>query len=396
MEQRRYELQRNWSKWCTEGLSNVAIAKKLGCHEWTVRKDIKALGLERGQKPTPLPPPEVVPPTVEERVDEHRTKKRLRTTARENKKFLQEIDCLKEQLEVALAITDHRSEYKIPHKKSSAKSEAVAVCLMSDTHIEEIVHRYQTSGLNSYNKEICEERMGRYFRHVVKLIKQNQEHTTIKTLVYAVIGDLISGWIHPELIESNRLSPIEAILEMQGYLEEGVKYILKHTDLNILIPTASGNHGRSTFKVHMSTEAENSFEYMLYCWLAKTFENEPRVTVLVNKGYHTYVDIWPNYVIRFHHGHEIKSSGGQSGIAGSGTKMIKKWDEGRRADLDCFGHFHQLYRHTKFVCNGSMVGIGAYSSRRGFSPERPQQAFFLIDKSVGMTVFCPIVLVEDR
>ena len=75
----------------------------------------------------------------------------------------------------------------------------------------------------------------------------------------------------------------------------------------------------------------------MYASLASEFEHEPRVTIMLNKGYHTYVDVWDNFIIRFHHGHSMRYLGGQSGIAGPATRMIKNWNEGRSANLDCFG-----------------------------------------------------------
>jgi hypothetical protein len=89
--------------------------------------------------------------------------------------------------------------------------------------------------------------------------------------------------------------------------------------------------------------------------------------------------------------------GGQSGIAGPANRMIKNWNEGRHANMDFFCHFHQLYLHPTFVCNGSLIGAGAYSWRGGFRPEAPRQAFFLIDRSTRMvTGWNPIILTEDR
>lgn len=365
--------------------TTAELAEDLKVSRRTIQQDLKDLGIE----PFHGTSVEEIIKVVRGKHDLSREKKQTRDLA--NKVMKQDME-----LEAALAVSKHRASYKIPHGAKSKSSEAVAVALASDWHVEETVHGYQVADLNTFNEEVCKTRIERYFRHLAKLVEKERQATKIKTLVLWLGGDFISGFIHDELIEGNRLMPIDAILECQMHLASGIKYLLEHTDLELVIPTSSGNHGRTTAKVHLSTESGNSLEYFMYCTLARMFEGNPRVTFMLNRGYHTYLSVWDNFIIRFHHGHSMRYLGGQSGIAGPATRMIKNWNEGRHANLDCFGHFHQLYRHGTFVGNGSLIGPGAYSWRGGFSPERPQQAFFLVDRDLGLTVFCPIILTEDR
>jgi len=38
-------------------------------------------------------------------------------------------------------------------------------------------------------------------------------------------------------------------------------------------------------------------------------------------------------------------------------------DKARHADLDVFGHFHQLKNLGNWVCNGSIIGYNAFALR---------------------------------
>jgi hypothetical protein len=60
--------------------------------------------------------------------------------------------------------------------------------------------------------------------------------------------------------------------------------------------------------------------------------------------------------VRFHHGHSIRYAGGVGGIYIPTNKAIAQWNKGRHADLDVFGHFHQLRDGGNFICNGSLIG----------------------------------------
>jgi hypothetical protein len=78
------------------------------------------------------------------------------------------------------------------------------------------------------------------------------------------------------------------------------------------------------------------------------------------------------------------------------NKAVAQWNKLRHVQLDVCGHFHQLLDGGNWIVNGSLVGYSAFalSIKAGYEP--PQQAFFLIDKTVGKTLVCPIILTENR
>jgi hypothetical protein len=184
-------------------------------------------------------------------------------------------------------------------------------------------------------------------------------------------------------------------MEAQEYIASGIRYLLDNSSLKLVIPCASGNHGRITKKVHVSTEAGNSLERMMYASLAQRFAKEPRVTFLIHDGYHTYVEMYGK-VVRFHHGHSVRFSGGVGGLTIPMNKAIAQWNRGQRADLDVIGHYHTFFDGGNFIVNGSLIGFNAFALSIKASPEPPVQAFFLIDSRHGKTVVCPVILDHDR
>jgi hypothetical protein len=130
----------------------------------------------------------------------------------------------------------------------------------------------------------------------------------------------------------------------------------------------------------------------MYHNLANHFKNEKRIRFLIPRGYLSYVDV-AGFVMRFHHGHAIKYGGGIGGIFISAFKAISQWDKAKRADLDVFGHFHQVKDGGKFISNGSLVGYNAYALRIKADFEKPKQVFFLVDHArKEKTTTCPIFL----
>lgn len=127
----------------------------------------------------------------------------------------------------------------------------------------------------------------------------------------------------------------------------------------------------------------------MYHNLARLFKGNPRVKFLISPSYHSYLKVY-DYVLRFHHGHNIKYQGGVGGLFVPAFKAISQWNKGHRADWDFWGHFHQLRDGGNFICNGSLIGYNAYALSIKAEFEKPKQAFILIDKKRGKTIVTPI------
>ena len=84
--------------------------------------------------------------------------------------------------------------------------------------------------------------------------------------------------------------------------------------------------------------------------------------------------------------------GGVGGIYIPVNKSIAQWSKAKHADLDIFGHFHQLRDGGNFLCNGSMIGYNAFALSIKADFEEPKQILTLIDKRRGRTCTWPILV----
>ena len=167
--------------------------------------------------------------------------------------------------------------------------------------------------------------------------------------------------------------------------------ILSETNVNLIIPCSSGNHGRITDKQRTATEYGNSLEILMYKQLEKYFNKEDRIKFIINDSYLTYVKIF-NYNCRFHHGHALKYGGGIGGLFIPAYKAISQWNKSMYANYDFFGHFHQLKDGANFISNGSLVGYNAYAVKIKADYEKPKQFFGIIDEERGLEVTRKITL----
>ena len=265
-----------------------------------------------------------------------------------------------------------------------------AVACVNDWHAEERVDPATVNGRNSVDLEEIAKRAQRYFQHVVRLIDLSSGLAKVGDIVLAILGDLISGYIHEELEESNQLSPTEAILFVQDLLCNGIEHLKRETKLPILIPTCVGNHGRTTKKPRISTAYKNNYEWLLYHQMARYFRNDPRVHWVIGKAYHNIVEI-RRHRVRFHHGNAIQYWGGVGGIAIPVNKAIAQWNKSEAAHLDIFGHFHQYLPHyPNWICSGTLLGWNPFAIQIKAEYQRPTQAFVVIDEQQGPTVSIPV------
>ena len=334
----------------------------------------------------------LVPIDVQVEMDEKvkQVKKKKRSVDKKYQHLLDEVDRLKVEKKAILALKEPFNIFKIK-PAPDLKSEATAFMIASDWHFEEIVKPETVSQLNEFNKEIAHARAKRFFQNGLRLYDLMRKDVEIKNIVLALLGDFISGNIHEELMENNRLEPMDAILEVQRVIVSGIDYLLENSDANLIMPCHSGNHPRITKRVHHATEPGNSLEYFMYCNLVERYAGNNRVEIIPSRGYHSYMDVY-DIRVRFHHGHAIRYAGGIGGITIPVNKAIAQWNKARRANLDVFGHYHQHKDLGEWVCNGSLIGYNAYALSIKADYEVPKQAFFLLDKLRGKTITAPILL----
>jgi hypothetical protein len=283
-------------------------------------------------------------------------------------------------------------EWKEP-KKSEPRDVAVVVPA-TDWHTEEKVTAETTNGKNVFNLAEAEARIERYYQKIVRLCKWQSHLAPINAIWHPLLGDLMSGFIHEDLMETNALSPTEACLFLQEMICSGLDYLQRETTVPICIPTCHGNHGRTTQKKRIKNGYVNSYEWLLYSTLAKHYSMSNRVYFRVGKGYHNIQEIMDRK-IRFHHGDALRYAGGVGGITIPVNKAIAQWDKVQAVDFDIFGHFHtHLVGYPKWVSCGSLMGYSEYSVAIKAEFQHPTQTFIVIDRNYGMTVAAPIFVTK--
>lgn len=338
----------------------------------------------------PTPTPVSISQQVVNDRNQQRTKDELEALRKRYQESLKTIERQEQELRSVNVLGQGIETFQILPKHGTRTSEGTVVLVASDWHVEETVGA-EVGGLNTYNLDIAKARAVKFFQSSLRLIKLLQQDITIDTVVLALLGDFISGQIHEEFPEINELQPNHALMFAQSLICSGIEFLLANSTFSLTIPCHSGNHARTTKTTRFSAENGHSLEYLMYLHLAAYFRHEPRITFLIPDGYHSYLDVYGT-IIRFHHGHAIKYGGGVGGIFVPAFKAVSQWNKGKHADLDVFGHFHQMKDGGNFVSNGSLIGMNGFSLAIKADYEKPRQLLILMDKRRSRTCTWPIMV----
>lgn len=258
-----------------------------------------------------------------------------------------------------------------------------AVALFSDAHIEETVSPDSVLGLNEYNVNIARKRIEKYFVNLANCLNVDE----VNDLIFASLGDTISGFIHEELSQCNGLTPLEATYEAQNLIVSGLKYLCENTKLNsIKFIGIVGNHSRVTKKIQHANGYAMSYEWLMYRNVKKECEllGLP-IEFCIPNSEMAIVDTEDKKRFIFIHGFQIKSSGSGTvcGIYPALNRLAMKWSKTFKQDKIYLGHFHTCVSIPNAVVNGSIIGYNAYAMTNGFEYEEPAQQYEVFDTKIG-------------
>ncbi len=323
----------------------------------------------------------------------HRLRSKLSDLESAKTRLLRELHDREEQI---LILKELRSEGPLPPIEErptvgALQRQGVAVLVCSDWHVEEPVDPEKVNGLNEYSLDIadaCIDRLVDAFEWLLRDARYD-----VRTAIVALLGDLLSGYIHAELEESNFLSPTQAILWLSVRLERFLRAIAARCPQldRIIVPCLDGNHGRNTHKIRVSTRSANSLEWLLYHTLAAKMADDPRFEFRIADGEWLFVDVYHD-VIAFTHGDSFQYGGGVGGMSIPIRRGISRQFQGKKIAKYCMGHFHQQQDFGDILINGSMIGYSPYAMRIHAPFETRKQSWFLWDSRKGQALSAPVWL----
>jgi len=297
-----------------------------------------------------------------------------------------ELQTRQAEMETMFSMDKNKGQFQLfkidtPKRGQSSQRSAVAISLLSDVHYEEVVTLDSTMGLNEYNPAIAKTRVLNYFKNLNKIVTHQKGNYNINHLILGFLGDFIGNWIHPELMQTNAMSPMDAIQECKSVLVSGLKYLNDNLEVDkITVVCVVGNHGRSTPKTQFANMTSTSFEYFMYRDIQNICEMSgfDKLNFIIPEAEMAKIEVLGKSIL-FTHGAAIKYQGGIGGLAVPLNRWAAQFNKNFKVDLFCLGHFHSSHFFPNAIVNGSTKGYDAYAIGKGLGYEKPKQALVLLD-----------------
>lgn len=276
-----------------------------------------------------------------------------------------------------------------------------APCMIwSDFHWGETVKSAEVAGMNEFNNEVAKKRLRKLVNVTTDLAFHHMGAAPVSYpgAVIMLGGDMITGDIHEELRASNDATPMEAIEDLTDELAGAIDNMATSFG-KLFVPCVVGNHGRSTMKPRMKGRVHTSFEWNIYCNLARHFKKEKHIRFHIPNEADAYFSVFGHrYLLT--HGDSLGVKGGDGIIGAMGPIMRGAMKVGRSEahigrDFDTLvmGHWHQYLTLPGVVVNNSFIGYNEYARLGLRAPySRPSQALWFTHPEHGITAHWQVYL----
>jgi len=294
------------------------------------------------------------------------------------------IDILKEAVEEYIPIDKIPRVNPIPINPN--REALVTLC---DIHWAEVVDKKEMMGLNEYNIEIAKKRIDKLFSAVIG----NALELNIDTINLALLGDMITGIIHEEVIRNAEVPTVESVLTVGDYLSQHIQNLSKHfSEINLYC--VCGNHGRILpGKPYFKKYSDYNFDTLIFETMQRQLKNITNKFVIAKSPF-LIAEILDQKVFMTH-GH-IFGGGGNgyqpipNNISKNMAKLSSLMDKiGYPVDFALCGHWHTETQTLSFDMipvhvSGSIVGGDEYALGKLCRSNEPSQLFFCIEKGTGI------------
>lgn len=283
----------------------------------------------------------------------------------------------------------------------NGRTASVPILCLGDWHYGERVNPSEAGGYR-FDAAIAEDRIRRTVEKTVSLTRDALAGLEYPGIICALLGDMVSGSLHPELAESDEFSIFKSILKVRDLIVATIKALADEFG-RVFVPTAVGNHGRILDrKPRAKGYSERNVDWLVYQIVASEFASDPRVTVMVPDSGETVFRVYGKTFL-LSHGDQLGTRGGDGIIGAIGPvmrgslKTLRSVQSlGVEVDHLIIGHWHQSIYLPQVTVNGTIKGPDEYAMRMLRAPaEDPSQTLMVMHPQHGLTFRQPIFLKDD-
>lgn len=288
---------------------------------------------------------------------------------------------------------------RIPARSAKGTPE-VPVTIWSDWHMGEVVSSAEVGGVNAYNLSIAEKRVQRLVDATINLCA-NHGPKNYPGIVVNLLGDFVSGGLHPELAKTDEEEVLPTVLRCRDLLVAALRRMADAFG-SVYCPCTAGNHGRATPKPEYKRYSYKNFDWLVYQLLRREFADDPRIVIDVRASNEVHYKVYGTRILAMH-GDMLGVKGGDGIIGAIGPIVRGEFKTRNQAasfgqdfDLLLVGHWHQSLWLPRAIVANTLKGFDEYAKNAlRAPPSPPSQPLFFLHPTRGITSRWEIQ-VEDK
>jgi hypothetical protein len=302
---------------------------------------------------------------------------------------------------LGLAAEPLRPRLALPASGPSRGGGRSIVAHLSDVHRGEVVDMAEMDGFNAYSSAISRARLGRFFSRIASLATEHWTGAPPDELILCLGGDMLSGNIHLELIETNDAAVPRAVRDLAEDIAGGLVLLRHVVGVPIRVYTVPGNHSRLTLKSHAKRRAAHNLDLLVSDFTEAAVRGAGvtgvsfHATTSPDAYFSTYAFNW-----LLTHGDGMGVGGGKGYIGpiapitkGHRLLIDSSLKAGKLVHYVLSGHYHTTVRTSFGWGNGSVVGYGEYAGKvLRADPEPAKQNMLVVHERHGVIAHQEIYL----
>lgn len=282
----------------------------------------------------------------------------------------------------------------IPVETHKAGAPGMPMTLWSDWHWGETVDIRETGGLNEFNRPVAETRVRNLVTRTIALLRDYAGTRPEYPGIWVMLGgDMVSGLIHEELVETNWGNIVTQAIEVSAAIAGGLLALADEFG-KVWVAGVVGNHGRTTKRPAAKGRSTDSYDRAVYQSVAAKFAGDERFHFVIPDDTDYLFDVYGHRFL-LTHGDSLGVKGGD-GIIGAlgpiarGAVKLRNSEGqvGRDFNTLVMGHWHQYVPRGDalgVIVNGTLKGYDEFARiflRARFA--RPSQALWLVSPKHGV------------
>lgn len=279
-----------------------------------------------------------------------------------------------------------------PGKRKSGTTPEVPMTSWADWHASETVSRTALNGVNEYSLKIMGERIKRLVERTIRLCRDDGPGS-YPGIVVNLVGDFVSGGLHPELLKTDELEALPTSLHVRDMLVWALQRIADEFG-HVYAPAVCGNHGRSTAKPEFKRYVYKNFDWLIYEMVKRSLIDlkDNRIEVDVRDSNEVYYRVFDMRFLLMH-GDMLGVKGGDGIIGAIGPIMRGEVKTRGYADTSGMpydhlemGHWHQELWLPRATVSNTLKGYCEYAKNALRAPiSEPSQPLKFIHPHYGIT-----------